>query len=94
MIWTCAAFFSGGISWAPVGVENSRLPIIAAIANLKSILFDNGFVLCRPTAYSPEVALAPECKPDPPGRTIYQLTTTVWIGDRSDSKSLRGAPNH
>ena len=47
------------------------LPIIAAIASLKSILFDNGFVLCRPTAYSPEVAaLAPECKP--PNRPVAQ----------------------
>ena len=55
--------------------------------------FDNSFMLCRPTAYSPEVAgLVPECKPDPPGRPIYQLTTTVWTGG-SYSKSLP-TPNH
>jgi hypothetical protein len=56
--------------------------------------FDNSSMLCRPSAYSPEVAaLLPECKPDPPGRPIYQLTTTVWTGDGYDSKSLPGVPS-
>jgi hypothetical protein len=39
MISTCAAFFGEGSTWASVGVENSRLPIVAAVTNLKSVLF-------------------------------------------------------
>jgi hypothetical protein len=39
----------------------------------------NSFQYCRPAAYAPEVAeLVPECKPDPPGSEVYQLTTSVW----------------
>jgi hypothetical protein len=41
--------------------------------------YANSFQNCRPDAYAPDVAaLVPECKPSPPGATVYQLTTTVW----------------
>jgi hypothetical protein len=40
----------------------------------------NSFQYCLPTAYAADVAtLVPECKASPPGSTVYQLTTTVWV---------------
>jgi hypothetical protein len=48
--------------------------------------YANSFLYCRPMAYAPDVAeLVPECKPDPPGSKVYQLTTTVWTSRASSS---------
>jgi len=55
--------------------------------------YQNGFLYCRPTAYDPDVAkLVPECKPDPAGSKVYQLTTTVWT--RRTSSSSASSPDH
>jgi hypothetical protein len=40
----------------------------------------NSFQYCLPTAYAADMAeLVPECKAYPPGSTVYQFTTTVWV---------------
>jgi hypothetical protein len=42
---------------------------------------------CREYNYSAQlIPLLPECKPDPPGGTVYQQNTTVWTYNGSDSK--------
>jgi hypothetical protein len=49
--------------------------------------YSNSNMYCRDDNYSPQlIPLLPECKPDPPGRTVYQQSTTVWIYDRSGSR--------
>jgi hypothetical protein len=46
---------------------------------------------CRDYNYSPQlIPLLPECKPDPPGSTVYQQATTVWTYGRSGSESSSG----
>jgi hypothetical protein len=48
--------------------------------------YSNSNMYCRDDNYSPQlIPLLPECKPDPPGSTVYQQTTTVWA--YKDSKS-------
>jgi len=49
----------------------------------------NSFQYCLPTAYAADVAdIVPECKAYPPGSTVYQLTTTVWVRRASASDAL------
>jgi hypothetical protein len=48
--------------------------------------YSNGNMYCREYNYSPQlISLLPECKPDPPGSTVYQQATTVWTYNRLDS---------
>jgi hypothetical protein len=43
----------------------------------------NSNMYCREYNYSPQlIPLLPECKPDPPGSTVYQQATTVWTYKR------------
>jgi hypothetical protein len=50
--------------------------------------FSNSSMYCRDDNYSPQlIPLLPECKPDPPGSTVYQQATTVWTYSRSGSQS-------
>src|SRR6266481_3719784 len=56
--------------------------------------YSNSNMYCREYNYSPQlIPLLPECKPDPPGSTVYQQTTTVWTYKRSDSKLPPGGGN-
>jgi hypothetical protein len=49
--------------------------------------YSNSNMYCRDSSYSPKlIPLVPECKPDPPGSTVYQVLTTVWTYNRSGSK--------
>jgi hypothetical protein len=43
----------------------------------------NSNMYCREYDYSPQlILLLPECKPDPPGTSVYQQYTTVWTYPR------------
>jgi hypothetical protein len=71
----CASVLCGGCTLETGTGKAEKIPRYA-----------NSFQYCRPTAYAPDVAaLVPECKPDPPGSTVYQLTTTVWTRRSSGS---------
>ena len=53
--------------------------------------YANSNMYCRDDNYSPQlIPLLPECKPDPPGSTVYQQATTVWTYKRSGSESSSG----
>ena len=46
--------------------------------------YSNSNMYCRDDNYSPQlIPLLPECKPDPPGSTVYQQATTVWTYNRA-----------
>jgi hypothetical protein len=49
--------------------------------------YSNSNMYCREYNYSAQlIPLLPECKPDPPGGTVYQQNTTVWTYNSLDSK--------
>jgi hypothetical protein len=57
--------------------------------------YTNSNMYCREDNYSPQlIPLLPECKPDPPGGTVYQQATTVWTYNRSGSESSSGGAVH
>jgi hypothetical protein len=77
-VWTavglllCVAFAAAGCVSQSHTYEAQNIP-----------RFSNGNMYCREYNYSPQlIALLPECKPDPPGSTVYQQATTVWIYSR------------
>jgi hypothetical protein len=83
MLVLCASAFYCGCS-----LKQNREP-----QNIPSYV--NSFQYCRSTAYAPDVMeLVPECKADPPGRKIYQLTTTVWNYRASASRSAPDGQLH
>jgi hypothetical protein len=52
--------------------------------------YSNSNMYCREYNYSPQlIPLLPECKPDPPGSTVYQQATTVWAYEDSKSPTDR-----
>lgn len=56
--------------------------------------YSNSNMYCREYNYSPQlIPLLPECKPDPPGSTVYQQLTTVWTYYGSDPKPPSTGPN-
>src|SRR3984957_832456 len=56
--------------------------------------YANSNMYCREYNYSPQlVPLLPECKPNPPGSTVYQQYTTVWTYNRSGIKSYSDGAN-
>jgi hypothetical protein len=79
----CVAYGVGGCATQSRPREAQNIP-----------RYPNSNMYCRDYNYSPQlIPLLPECKPDPPGSTVYQQATTVWTYYRSDSKSPSASPN-
>jgi hypothetical protein len=79
----CVAYAVGGCATQSRPREAQNIPRYA-----------NSNMYCRDYNYSPQlIPLLPECKPDPPGSTVYQQATTVWTYYRSNSKSPSAGPN-
>jgi hypothetical protein len=75
----CVAFAAAGCASQSQNYEAQTIP-----------RYVNGNMYCREYNYSPQlISLLPECKPDPPGSTVYQQATTVWTYNRSDFPASR-----
>ena len=79
----CVAYGVGGCATQSQPREAQEIP-----------RYSNSNMYCRAYNYSPQlIPLLPECKPDPPGSTVFQQATTVWTYYRSDPKPLSADPD-
>ena len=83
LVLLCVAYAAGGCATQSQPREAQEIP-----------RYSNSNMYCRAYNYSPQlIPLLPECKPDPPGSTVFQQATTVWTYYRSDPKPLSADPD-